>query len=124
VATLNRLAAVACGSAPALAARLQSGARIVVITRDCSLDDERLARAVLSHLTQGAYARDTLEGIVQWWLQKERIDDAVTHVLRVLDHLVGLGLVVERADRNGRHSYAIASERREEVRALLGKTEP
>jgi hypothetical protein len=87
-----------------------------------SVDDEHLAHAVLSHLGRGR-ARDTLEGIVQWWLQKERIDDAVTRVLHVLDMLVERGLLRVRADDTGRRIYEIDSERREEVRTLLRKDE-
>lgn len=102
-----------------MARRLHRGAGIVAAPLGWSIGDDRLARAVLLHLARGGQARDTLEGIVQWWLQKERIDQAVESVTRVLDVLVARGLVTECSDASGQRTYSIDAARRDEVQAML-----
>jgi hypothetical protein len=107
-----------------VAGRLHGEAAIVAAPLGWSIEDDRLARAVLSHLANGGDTTDTLEGIVQWWLQKERIDEAVTNVTRVVDALVARGLITECSDERGQRTYGIGAERRDEVKALLERSDP
>ena len=54
-----------------------------------------LYRAVLEYLGDNPDAMDTLEGIAEWWLMRQRIRTSVTSVSRVLRLLVEDGLVEE-----------------------------
>ena len=54
-----------------------------------------LYRAVLQYLRSHPDAMDTLDGIAEWWLMRQRIHASVTSVARVLRLLVENGLVEE-----------------------------
>lgn len=50
-------------------------------------DAEKVAREILSYLARRPNACDTLEGILQWWLPRIRLEDAtetVEHALVLL----------------------------------------
>ena len=46
--------------------------------------DQELADAVLSYLAEHPAAMDTIEGIAEWWLTRQRVRVAVERVARVL----------------------------------------
>ena len=58
--------------------------------------DANEAEEILDFLARHPDAEDTLEGIVQWWLQERRVVETVRRVRRLLDELVGLELIVSR----------------------------
>ena len=60
------------------------------------LSDEEASRheveaAVLAYLHQHPEAADTLDGIVLWWLPRQRYETARERIGRVLDDLVARG---------------------------------
>jgi hypothetical protein len=46
--------------------------------------DQELAEAVLSYLAEHPAAMDTVEGITEWWLMRQRVRMVVERVERVL----------------------------------------
>jgi hypothetical protein len=76
-----------------------------------SEDDEARRRevgtAVLAYLHQRPQAADTLEGIVGWWLPKQRYDIDRRRIQRVLGELIARGEL--RCDRlpDGAVLYAL-----------------
>lgn len=60
----------------------------------------RIAQDVLAYLTEHPDARDTLEGIAEWWLLERCVQRRLADLKRALDDLVDEGLVVRerRAD--------------------------
>lgn len=57
--------------------------------------EESIAQRILSYLMNRPEAKDTLEGIAQWWLEREYIEESVDRVSRELSLLCSQGLVVQ-----------------------------
>ena len=57
--------------------------------------EETIAQRILSYLMNRPESKDTLEGIAQWWLEKEYIEETVDMVSQGLSLLCSQGLVVE-----------------------------
>jgi hypothetical protein len=68
---------------------------------------KKLSQQILSYLEKHPDAGDTLEGIVTWWLDHERIEQVVVEVSEALRYLVRKGAVRERKFRNGATIYKI-----------------
>jgi hypothetical protein len=91
-------------SPPRPGASVAQGAdRTVVIEVDDDVPPKRpaheaerdLYRAVLEYLEHNPHAVDTLDGIAEWWVMRQRIETSVTTLSRVLRMLVENGLVEE-----------------------------
>ena len=54
---------------------------------------EQLAGEIQEYLDRNPQAADTLEGIVAWWMRRQRFERSAQQVARALDHLVGIGAV-------------------------------
>lgn len=54
-----------------------------------------VARAILNYFYEHPDAKDTLEGIAQWWLAREGIEREIEEVERGVSILLDQGLVVE-----------------------------
>lgn len=59
-----------------------------------SAEDE-LARSVLNYLAEHPQATDTVEGIAEWWVMRERVRKDVELLQRVLRRLTQQGLLEE-----------------------------
>ena len=68
---------------------------------------ELIARSILRHLKQNPGAGDTLEGIVDWWLEYEKVQTAVNEVADALESLVELGALREISTVSGRRVYRL-----------------
>ncbi len=55
--------------------------------------DNDLERAVLAYLAEHPRAMDSLVGIAEWWLERERIRSEILAVSRVVNALVERGLL-------------------------------
>ena len=73
----------------------------------CQVEKSYIARNVLAYLSAHASARDTLEGIVEWWLVEQRIVEQTAAVKDVLDGLVAEGLLLESKGADARTFYHI-----------------
>lgn len=69
-------------------------------------DMARLSDEILRYLRAHPRAADTVDGIVEWWLPRQRRDEAVDQVQRALDALVGRGLVEKIVLVDGTVLYA------------------
>lgn len=56
---------------------------------------ESTAERILSYLMNHPESKDTLEGIAEWWLEKEYVEETVDMVSLGLSLLCSQGLVVE-----------------------------
>ena len=56
---------------------------------------DRIATQILFYLKKHPEAKDTLEGITEWWLEKQWIEESVESVARGLSQLCARGLVRE-----------------------------
>ena len=79
-------------------------------------DDERvrsIAEDVETYLARHPEAVDSAEGIVQWWLSRLRVEEAVADVERALSLLIERGVVVRRRLPDGRCVYGRSLDRGE-----------
>jgi hypothetical protein len=61
---------------------------------------------ILGYLRRNPRAKDTIEGITEWWLLEERIIRAQTAVQEALDQLVAQGYVLAERTFDGRVLYS------------------
>jgi hypothetical protein len=72
---------------------------------------EAIADAVLSYLRENPRAADTLEGISQWWLGRDRPPPARVDVGVALELLVARGRIVQQVKSDGVVIYRAALPR-------------
>jgi hypothetical protein len=87
-------------------------------------DDEvsalhKLQREILSYLAQHPDAKDTVEGIVQWWLPREDTRMKVSHVSSALEGLVERGWMTASGLGQGARVYGLNHARQNEIRKWL-----
>jgi hypothetical protein len=69
----------------------------------------RVAAEILEYLRDHPRAGDTLEGIVEWWLPRQRYEHSVLRIQRALDDLVATGRVAKTGLPDGTAFYAACS---------------
>jgi DNA-binding PadR family transcriptional regulator len=55
--------------------------------------DERVAGEIVRYLAEHPHAMDSLTGIAEWWLMRQRVRDEVQTLERVLQRLVDRGVL-------------------------------
>ena len=73
----------------------------------CVMDKTQIAGDVLDYLSAHPEAQDTLEGIIEWWLEEQQIIRQTSRVKDALDDLVARGLILERKGHDARTFYRI-----------------
>jgi hypothetical protein len=74
-----------------------------------------LAKAVVAYVARHPDARDTSEGIAEWWIRHQRFRYAASDVARVLTFLVARGLLLKDRGPDGREHYEVNPAKREEI---------
>jgi len=67
----------------------------------------RLAAEVLRYLQRHPGAADTVEGIAEWWIAKQRLEDNLMRVQAAVDRLVAQDLVEPTGGGAGRPRYRL-----------------
>ena len=78
-----------------------------------------IARDVLAYLSEHPLARDTLEGVVEWWLLQQHVQRWTPRVGAVLAQLVSEGLLLEHKDQDERSHYQLNQSNLEAIREFL-----
>jgi len=80
-----------------------------------------LSSHILRYLLKHPEARDSIEGIAEWWVLLQRIEDEVDNVKEALDLLIQQGLVEveEGSGASGRRIYRLNLKKREAIARLL-----
>ena len=78
-----------------------------------------MARAILRYLQGHPDAKDTLEGIAQWWLLKEWTERKYNQIESSLSDLVERGLVVERQREGMPPYYWLNRSKQDEITHIL-----
>ena len=71
------------------------------------LDDDQLRVAVVAYIAEHPDAMDTIEGIAEWWIARQRISVNVNRLASVLEELVRFGSL-ESVDVAGERMYRLA----------------
>jgi hypothetical protein len=74
---------------------------------------------ILGFLLKNPDAEDTLEGIVEWWLMRERIEYETGRVKAALQDLVAKGFVLERKRSGSDMRYRLNAGKLREVQSYL-----
>ena len=80
-------------------------------------------RHILQYLTTHPDAKDTLRGVLQWWLPREPAGWEEKDVQEALEALVAKGWVTQRRLPSAQILYGLNQTKREEVRAFLHELE-
>lgn len=65
----------------------------------------QLSAAIESYLNEKSQGADTLEGIVHWWLMRQRLYDAERDVKAALEHLCDEQVIEKRVLADGTELY-------------------
>ncbi len=78
---------------------------------------QKLIREILEYLVKNPEAKDTLEGIQQWWLEKGKNEFRPVEVEEALDVLVRSGWLTKRTPAQS--IFGLNKERVEEIQQFL-----
>jgi hypothetical protein len=76
-------------------------------------------RKILRYLVQNPAANDTVEGIAEWWLLEQRIEQSVAEVTAVLSKFVEQGLIIRKEGLDGRFHYRVNADKGPELLNIL-----
>jgi hypothetical protein len=79
---------------------------------------------ILRHFSQHPDAKDTSEGILQWWLAPGDAPRGTEEVEEILDYLVTIGWLIETKIGSSPKLYGVNEERLEDIRAFLQEASP
>jgi hypothetical protein len=82
---------------------------------------QALMREILQYLTAHPDAKDTVDGILKWWLPGHPIEWEKEEVQETLDHFVSKGWLVIRPLSLSRELYCVQKEQLKEMKRFLQK---
>ena len=71
----------------------------------------QLADDILRYLLGHPEAKDTIEGIADWWLTERRVRQGIAEVEAALRHLVDRGLVDAVVREDGKRHYCLKPQK-------------
>ncbi len=90
--------------------------------RDLSITEKsQISHEILAYLVEHPEARDTLEGILEWWLLERKIKRQKDQVKEALAELIAKGLVLEHKGGNSQTQYSINQSKYEEIQEIIKK---
>ncbi|MBM4299749.1 MAG: hypothetical protein FJ143_18560 [Deltaproteobacteria bacterium] len=82
-----------------------------------TVEEQKTAQAILRYLVKHPKAKDTLDGISQWWLEGETTKRAI--VEHAVSLLVNRGVLVQTRRKGAPPCYELAPRRRAAALRLL-----
>jgi hypothetical protein len=82
-------------------------------------ESRELARAILRYLESYPGAKDTMDGIAQWWLLREWSERKLMDVQQAIELLLSEGLIIETRMEGLPRFYQVNPERWEEISKML-----
>ncbi len=86
---------------------------------DCIEERERIELEILAYLYEHPQARDTVEGIAEWWISGRIVRKLSREVKKAIADLVKKGFVIERQISDSRYFYHINSAMKKEIIAWI-----
>lgn len=78
---------------------------------------------ILRYLMKNPEAKDTIQGIVRWWLPKDPVERRQDEVQEALEHLVARRWVTQRETATSQRFYGLNEEKLEEIEIFLSERE-
>jgi hypothetical protein len=76
--------------------------------------DGEVEASVIEYLRRHPHAADSLDGVVQWWLPRQRYETARERIGVALDQMVANGRLERRALPDGTAIYSLRQEEGED----------
>ena len=80
-----------------------------------------IAHEILAYRADHPEAHDTLDGIVQWWLLGQKVENKSAIVKKAVDELVGMGLILQCQNKKSQIYYRMNPGNYEEIQKFLKK---
>ncbi len=81
-----------------------------------------IMQEILAYLSEHPDAQDTLEGVAEWWLLRQKVRHKSQKVKEVLSELTTKGLILEYKGKDRHTYYRVNRSRYEEIKAMKQKT--
>ena len=75
---------------------------------DSMYNRNKISKQILNYLKMHPASADSLEGIADWWLKSESVDQAVDEVAEALEVLIKAGSIKKIKSKNGKMLYRLA----------------
>jgi hypothetical protein len=89
------------------------------ICYDPKLQNEQVEKSILQYLLKNPDAGDTLEGIVHWWLLRERIEHEVAQISAILDRFIKENILIKTEINPGNVIFRINKANIEKISHML-----
>jgi hypothetical protein len=83
------------------------------------MSDNELKISILRYLSKHPESRDTIEGIVTWWLMRERIDSSLMKITSAVDELVAEDILVPKGNALLSRTYSLNKEKLSDILKLI-----
>lgn len=80
-----------------------------------------VAREILQYLIEHPNGKDTMEGILKYWLPKARVGREEVEIKEALNFLVSKGWMTEKKISSFEKIYGLNKEQLEDMEAFLGR---
>ncbi len=77
-------------------------------------------RSILRYLLSHPDAKDSIEGIMQYWIRRQQLEQNIEEVAAVVNGLVDKSILVQRIGTGTGTIYSINSSKVEEIKKLIG----
>lgn len=81
----------------------------------------QVAHEILAYLLRNPAAKDTLEGIVNWWLLEQDIQRNVALVKRTVEELTVRGFLLAKHGNDSKTYYSVNPDQISEISAIIVK---
>jgi hypothetical protein len=85
----------------------------------CIYDKAQISHEILAYLSKHPDAKDTLEGVVEWWLLEQQITRRTADVREAISELVNRGLLIQSKSKGAPTFFRINKRRADEISDLL-----
>lgn len=76
---------------------------------------------ILAYLSEHPDAEDTLEGVAEWWLLKQKVRHKTREVKKSLSEMVAQGLLLEQKGQDNHIYYRINRSKYDEIKGYPTK---
>lgn len=87
----------------------------------CRIGKAQLEHHILTYMVENKDAQDTVQGIGEWWLLQQEIEDQLNDIRKLLNELVEKDFVIRFKGADSRLHYRINRNRETEIKSLLAQ---